>query len=322
MLKIEQLYKKYPGERLGAVVDVSFQLGKGEVLAVVGRSGSGKSTLLRMISGLMKPDSGQVLFNDEPLKDPEEQLIAGHDKIKMVFQDFQVKPNMTVAENVKYKLLHFNKEYQEERTVELLNTCGLSALSAKKPHELSGGQQQRLSLARALADDPELLLMDEPFSNLDPIIKEDLFLELSEIVKKEQISLILVSHDIRDALLIAGRLAYINEGAILQIGTPEDMYKKPKTLEVAQFFGRVNQLEIDNKTHYIRAEDIHPSIASNQLKVTIENCTFMGSYYLCSAISIASQKLVFHSNEIISKNSSIKVGYNSNSLLHFSVDKA
>lgn len=321
MLQVQKLFKKYPGEHYGAVVDMSFDLSDCEVLAIVGRSGSGKSTLLRMLAGLMKPDSGSILFRGEPLKDPEEQLIAGHDKIKMVFQDFQVKPNMTVAENIKYKLLHFNKEYQEERCDELLNLCGLEELASKMPKELSGGQQQRLSLARALADDPELLLMDEPFSNLDPIIKEDLLIELTDIVKKEGLSLVLVSHDVRDALLIADRIAYVDQGTLLQIDTPSEIYNHPKTLDIAQFFGRVNTIkDLSGQVHYVRAEHLSHEQQEHAFKVYVESCTFMGNHYLCRGKTEVEEQIVFHTSTQIAVNQWQELGFLNGYELHFTED--
>jgi len=319
MLKVRNLNKKYPGEHYGAVNDLSFELADQEVLAVVGRSGSGKSTLLRMLAGLMKPDSGSIEFNGEPLKNPEDQLIAGHEKIKMVFQDFQVKQNMTVAENVRYKLLHFNKEYQNERCDELLELCGLQALAQKMPHELSGGQQQRLSLARALADDPELLLMDEPFSNLDPIIKEDLLIELTEIVRKEEVSMILVSHDTRDAMLIADRIAYLEEGRLLQIDRPEVIYKRPQTLAIARFFGRVNRLRgKDGSDFFVRAEHLQPNVTENTFTARIESCAFLGNKYLCRARTVEGEEITFYHEKYLKAGIEIDLGVFTRFELHFS----
>lgn len=319
MLKVQNLHKKYAGEHFAAVADISFELADCEVLAIVGKSGSGKSTLLRMLAGLMKPDKGNIEFNGEALKNPEEQLIAGHSQIKMVFQDFQVKPNMTVAENVRYKLLHFNKAYQEERSQELLTLCGLHALANKMPHELSGGQQQRLSLARALADDPKLLLMDEPFSNLDPIIKEDLLMELTDIVKKEELSLILVSHDTKDALLIADRIAYIDNGQILQVDTPERLYNQPRNLAIAQFFGRVNVLsKSDGSPLYVRAEHIEMDGSENKLRARLVSCTFMGNCYLCRAITDKDQSVIFYATKYLHSGQEIDLGVFTCFELHFS----
>lgn len=319
MLKVQNIHKKYPGEHYGAVVDISFELREKEILAIVGRSGSGKSTLLRMIAGLMKPDSGLISFNKRPLENPEEQLIAGHEKIKMVFQDFQVKPNMTVAENIKYKLLQFNKDYQEERCLELLELCGISSLASKKPHELSGGQKQRLSLARALADEPELLLMDEPFSNLDPIIKEDLLIELTEIVRQEEISLILVSHDVRDAMLIADQIAYIENGVLIQKGSPVKIYKEPLNLAIAQFFGRINEISslVDSPCTFIRAEDIMINETHWKHLAKVDACKFLGDRYLIRS-SIQNQKdFTFYSNTHITVGSMVKIQFNESCELHF-----
>ena len=147
MLEVKNISKKYPGESLGAVNDISFTAEKGKIQSFVGRSGSGKTTMLRMLAGLMAPDSGTISYDGVSYDDPNEQLIKGHEKVKLVFQDYQLKPNMTVEENIKYQLLLFDNKFQEERTKELLDLCGLTALAHKKPNELSGGQQQRLSLA-------------------------------------------------------------------------------------------------------------------------------------------------------------------------------
>jgi iron(III) transport system ATP-binding protein len=277
MLKLDSVSKKYPGEQLGAVINASFELTKGEILSIVGKSGSGKTTLLRMIAGLIKPDKGKVLFDGVELDDPTEQLIAGHRDIKLVFQDFQLKQNMTVAENVNYQLLHYDRIFQEERTRELLHLCKLELFSHKMPHELSGGQQQRLALARALSEDPKLLLMDEPFSSLDPITKRALIKDLIEIVAHEEISLILVTHDIQDTLQLSDQIVFISEGQVLQIGQPSQLYKYPNNLEVAMFFGSLNQVK-DNC--YLRSEDLYLSEAdTSEITATITHSNFNGQRY-------------------------------------------
>ena len=319
MLEVRDVSKSYTGE-YGAVDSVSFELGQGEVLSIVGKSGSGKSTLLQIVAGLMKPDQGEVIFNNERLKDPAEQLISGHNKIKMVFQDFQVKPNMTVYENVKYKLLHFNEAYQKERTTELLSICGLVEYCDKKPHELSGGQQQRLSLARALADDPQLLLMDEPFSNLDPIIKEDLFLEILKIIKNQSISVILVSHDTRDALLFSDKIAFIEEGNIKQIADPEMIYNQPLDLHIAQFFGRVNIIRnAFDQIKYVRSEMVRIGEEENDISIKVESSRFMGNVYLNAGIHENGDKITYYSKSIQKRGEKIIVGFQYNDELQFSL---
>ncbi len=302
MLEVKNISKTYPGEALGAVKDVSLNVGANEVLALVGKSGSGKSTLLQIVAGLMKPDSGEVVFQGERLKDPEEQLIAGHEAIKMVFQDFQVKPNMTVEENIKYKLLQFDKIYQSNRTSELLEICHLMAFRNRKPSELSGGQKQRLSIARALADDPALLLMDEPFSNLDPLTKEALLMELIDIVNHEQLSLIFVTHDTKDAMLIADKVAFVSSGKVIQNDTIKNIYEKPENLEIAQFFGRINDVSaatgVDNS--YVRAEYTSYKKSEDGIKVNVIRSIYLGNMYLNLTLGDSDRQYFFYSTRDLS----------------------
>lgn len=248
ILSVHTVSKAYPGEKLGAVNNVSFEMQAGEVLSFVGESGSGKSTLLHMLAGLLKPDVGEIVFQGIPLENPEEQLIAGNSGIKMVFQDFDLMPSMTVAENLRYPLLVYDKEYTKERVQELLELCNIEDLAARLPNELSGGQQQRVALARALADEPELLLMDEPFSQLDPINKSQLLREVLRIIKAAGVGLVFVTHDTRDALMISDRIAFLKAGVLEQEGSPIELYRNPGNLEIARFFGDINvfyEKEID-----------------------------------------------------------------------------
>ncbi len=280
MLEVKNISRKFPGEALGAVNKASFDLKKGEVFSIVGKSGSGKTTLLRMVAGLMKPDEGEIWFMDEKLKDPEEQLIAGNQFIKLVFQDFQLKPNMTVAENIKYQLLHYSDDYQAERTQELLSLCKLETFANKKPNELSGGQKQRLALARALSEDPKLLLMDEPFSSLDPMTKRALIFDLIDIIRQEDISLILVTHDTQDALQLSDKIGFIQDGSIIQIGRPEELYNEPLGIEIAQFFGPMNQIGPDAQ-EFVRAEHLELyGDEANSLVIEVLSSRFNGTEFI------------------------------------------
>lgn len=322
MLKAKNISKTYPGEDYGAVIDVSLNLAENEILALVGMSGSGKSTMLQIIAGLMKPDQGSIQFKDEHLVNPEEQLIAGHPKIKIVFQDFQLKPNMTVEENVRYKLLQFDKVYQTERTEELLSLCNLSEFASRKPKELSGGQKQRLSIARALADDPELLLMDEPFSNLDPITKQNLLIELVDIVKSEGLGLIFVTHDTRDAMLIADRVAFLSEGELIQNDTTRQTYNHPINLDIAQFFGRVNDVsEVTNEPNaYVRAEWLRLGDGFDfQFEVCIQKLIFLGDQYLLETIDEKTKEhyILFSREDMAAHQGKVLVGFNASEVLKF-----
>lgn len=318
VLSVKNISKKFPGESLGAVNNLSLQMVEGEKVALVGKSGSGKTTALRMIAGLIKPDEGEIAFEGVPLKDPDEQLIAGHDKIKMVFQDLKVKPNMTVFENVKYNLLHYDKAYQYARTEELLSLCKIEALRDKKPSELSGGQKQRLALARTLAEEPKLLLMDEPFSSLDPSTKQEILFDLLEIIEEEQIGLLLVTHDASDALMVADKIGFLEDGDLVQFDTPKGVYNLPKSLEIAQFFGKVNIFNKDvfvEKT-YVRAESVYVNSEKyNSVKASVIRRFYLGNVYLYEAVDVNSTNYSFYNSDFFDLEAQVSLGYSSDSIL-------
>ncbi|MFT6827089.1 MAG: ABC-type Fe3+/spermidine/putrescine transport system ATPase subunit [Roseivirga sp.] len=239
-LELKDISKTYGKNEKPALKGLAFSMKEGEIISFVGASGSGKSTLLKLIGGLISQDQGTIYFKGKALARPEDKLIAGEEGVKMLFQDLKLMPNHTVSENIKYPLLKYNVEYQIERTTELLTICGLIEYKDRLPKELSGGQQQRLALAKTLAEDPELLLMDEPFSNLDPLVKKRLIKEVIEIVKSQGLSLILVTHDTEDALMISDRIGFIDQGKLLQLDSPKNIYNQPNQVIVAEFFGNVN----------------------------------------------------------------------------------
>lgn len=315
LLSVHKVSKAYPGESLGAVNEVSFTMEPGEILSFVGESGSGKSTLLRMLAGLLKPDAGEITFQGTALEDPEEQLIAGNPAIKMVFQDFDLMPNMTVSENLKYPLLTYNKDYVKDRVAELLELCGIQELANKLPRELSGGQQQRVALARALADEPELLLMDEPFSQLDPVNTAQLLREVLRILKAAEVGLVFVTHDTRDALMISDRIGFLKDGSLVQVGSPEALYRQPENEDIARFFGPVNLFTIkEMKTHLpdlfhlmpkkeavvigVRAEDVRDSQPEDKLalRVRTEEIFFLGDHFSVEGRLPWGMRFVFQTN--------------------------
>lgn len=321
MLEVVDIAKTYPGADLGAVSYVSFKVRDNEVLALVGKSGSGKSTVLQIVAGLMRPDSGHVMFGGEVLENPEEQLIAGHKDIKMVFQDFQLKPNMTVSENVRYMLLQFDKDFQRDRTLELLDLCGIAELGNRKPSELSGGQRQRLSIACALAEEPKLLLMDEPFSNLDPITKQGLLIELVDIIKSEELSLIFVTHDTRDAMLVADKIAFLSGGELTQNDTVINIYQKPLTIEVAGFFGRINDVSevTSSQNTYVRAEKMLVTNDTLGLRVKLIKSIFQGQNYLheCQSEKSGKHFFLYSSDKLTDQKNGIHLQFSPQDVLRF-----
>lgn len=243
MLELKNLYKKYQRKDTWAVNDVNLHVSRGELLALVGESGSGKTTLLRLIAGFEIPEqgfiaiSGKTVFGEGVYVQPEKRRIG------MVFQDYALFPHLSVKDNILFGLKGAAKKQKNIRLQELLKLVGLETQTHKYPHELSGGQQQRVALARALAPGPDILLLDEPFSNLDEVLKEQMRREMRRIIKESGITAVFVTHDTRDALTTADRIVILKEGIIHQAGSPEELYEQPANPYVASFFGQVNFLE-------------------------------------------------------------------------------
>ena len=224
-----------------AVDRVDLKVERGELLAVVGPSGCGKTTLIRLIAGLEAPDSGRVIIEgrDATALPPERRNVS------IVFQNYALFPHMTVAENVAYGLLMRGvpRREREQAVKEALQLVGLSDFERRRPDELSAGQQQRVALARALAPRPHTLLLDEPLSALDADLRERLRLEIRRIQRELRITTILVTHDQEEALGIADRVAVMNEGTLVQVGDPWQVYDAPASVFVARFIGKGNFIE-------------------------------------------------------------------------------
>lgn len=242
-LKIENISKIFEKER--GVKNISFQLEKGELVSFLGPSGCGKTTLLNIIGGFVKNDSGSIYLEDKDITEypPEKREIV------TVFQNYALFSHMNVVENVKYGLKYrgYNKEEQIKLAKEYLKIVGLEGYEKNSVGELSGGQQQRVALARALVLQPKILLLDEPFSNLDAKLKIAMREEIKELQKRLGISMIFVTHDQEEALSISDRIVVMSNGEIVQIGKPEEIYYSPKNRYVAEFIGKINFLEIGNK---------------------------------------------------------------------------
>lgn len=242
-LKIENISKIFEKER--GIKNISFQLEKGELVSFLGPSGCGKTTLLNIIGGFVKNDSGSIYLEDKDITEypPEKREIV------TVFQNYALFPHMNVIDNVKYGLKYrgYNKEEQIKLAKEYLKIVGLEGYEKNSVGELSGGQQQRVALARALVLQPKILLLDEPFSNLDAKLKIAMREEIKELQKRLGISMIFVTHDQEEALSISDRIVVMSNGEIVQIGKPEEIYYSPKNRYVAEFIGKINFLEIGNK---------------------------------------------------------------------------
>ncbi|MDI3386866.1 glycine betaine/L-proline ABC transporter ATP-binding protein [Streptomyces sp. B-S-A8] len=231
-----------------AVIDASFTVEPGQIFVVMGLSGSGKSTLLRMLNGLLEPTAGRVLFDGEDIThlSPRKLREVRSKKISMVFQHFALFPHRSVLENAAYGLevQGVSRSEREERATESLRLCGLEGWEKSWPDELSGGMQQRVGLARALATDADLLLMDESFSALDPLIRRDMQDQLLELQKTLKKTIVFITHDLNEAMRLGDQIAVMRDGRIVQTGSSEDILVRPASDYVASFIQDVDRSRV------------------------------------------------------------------------------
>ena len=240
-LEVRNLVKSFG--KVTAVDDVSFKVEQGEVVTLLGPSGCGKTTTLRIVAGFEKPNSGEVEIAGRVVVSTNKGIHVAPEKrdIGMVFQSYAIWPHMTVAENVAFPLRvrHFNRQEIKRRVEETLELVGLGGFSDRSAILLSGGQQQRVSLARALVYSPSILLLDEPLSNLDAKLREQMRIELKRLQQRISVTVLFVTHDQIEAMSLSTRLALMNQGRIEQIGTPQEVYENPQTPFAEDFLGRI-----------------------------------------------------------------------------------
>ncbi|MFQ3621344.1 MAG: ABC transporter ATP-binding protein [Spirochaetales bacterium] len=238
-IKIENLYKNF-GHTV-AVDHINLEIRQGEIITLLGPSGCGKTTTLRCIAGLEKPEGGDIIIDGKPMFSqgfvPPSQRGIG-----MVFQNYAIWPHLRVFDNVAYglKLQKLPRSVIQEKVQEALSAVGLSGMEKRYPGQLSGGQQQRVALARALVRHPKVLLLDEPLSNLDAKLRERMRFEIKSLVRRMHITAVYVTHDQAEAMVISDRIAVMEAGKVVQLGGPEDIYKKPANRFVADFIGTTN----------------------------------------------------------------------------------
>ena len=232
VIQSEGLEKSFHGKR--AVAGLDLHVEQGLVCALLGPSGCGKTTTLRLIAGFERPDAGRVLVGDKLVAGDGTFLAPERRRIGMVFQDYALFPHLSVEGNVAYAL---GRSPDRTRVAEVLSLVGLERLAERHPHELSGGEQQRVALARALAPTPEVILLDEPFSNLDAALRTRVRREMRDILVGAGVTALFVTHDQEEALSLADRVAVMRDGRIEQEGTPEEVYGRPRTRWVADFLG-------------------------------------------------------------------------------------
>jgi len=242
VVELRGLVKRYPRTDHVAVDALDLDVDRGEILCLLGPSGCGKTTLLRLIAGFEMPDAGQVRIAGVTVADRDTWVEPERRRIGFVFQDYALFPHLTVRQNVAFGLRDGSKEARLAQADTVLDLVGLTIFAGRYPHQLSGGQQQRVALARALAPAPAVILLDEPFSNLDAALRGSTRDEVRQILKRTGTTAVLVTHDQEEAMTFADRIAVMRSGHLEQVGSPEGVYGRPDTAFVASFLGRTNLL--------------------------------------------------------------------------------
>jgi ABC-type sugar transport system ATPase subunit len=246
IITVKNLTKQYQETQLSGIRNINFSIKKGDIVAIIGESGSGKSTLLKCIYGLLKANEGEVFLNGKRVKGPDEQLIPGHAEMKMVTQDFSLNIYAKVYDNIASMLSNTDIAAKKAKTLEMMERLRITPLKDKKVIDLSGGEQQRVAIAKALISDTKVLLLDEPFSQVDALLKNQLRADIKRLAKETGLTIILVSHDPTDGLFLADQLLILKQGELLQNDSPEHTYSNPSSIYTAQILGNavvLNQQE-------------------------------------------------------------------------------
>ena len=309
-LSIENLIKFYSKDD-PLIKDLNFSVNKGEFVSFIGESGSGKTTFLKCLAGLEKINSGKITLNNKILNDKDIFIKPHLRKIGFIFQDYPLFPHLSVLENLKINL----DEQYEKNIKYYVELTGLDNLLNRYPHELSGGEQQRVCITRALIREPDLLLMDEPFSNLDVSIKSKIQSEVYKILKSTDTTTILVTHDIKDTFDISDRILVFKAGIVQQYDKPEEMYCNPVNCYCAKILGDLNRIHIDGKELYIRPEKIK-IVDKSKHKIKVEKTSFIGKEYKIKG-TLNKDEIYFYNSVPIKDTNNLFIDFNKSDLLEF-----
>lgn len=301
MLQVNNIVFSY--NKTIAINNVSFSLSKASFICIIGESGCGKSTLLKLIYGLHDLEEGQIFWDKIEVFGPKFNLIPGMDFMKYLAQDFDLMPYITVAENVGKYLSNIYPEIKKARINELLEVVEMTQYASVKAKNLSGGQMQRVAIARVLALEPEVLLLDEPFSHIDNFRKNSLRRKLFSYLKEKEITTLIATHDSTDVLSFADEVLVMKRGEIIEKGTPNSIYNNPNSKYTASLFGDVNEITINDKNKFVYPNQLRVVQKSN-LKVKIQNSYYRGSHYLIESKS-ENSTIFFNSNYKIEPNTII-----------------
>ena len=310
-VQVKDVIKNF--DQVRAVDGVSLEIEQGQFFSLLGPSGCGKTTLLRLIAGFEVPNSGDILIDSKSMDGVDPNLRPTN----MVFQNYAIFPHLNVEQNVAYGLRKKKLTNSERASMinQALDLVGLSGLNERSSNALSGGQKQRVALARALILKPKVLLLDEPFSNLDSNIKTKIREETSRIIKESGITTIFVTHDIADTFNISDRILIFKAGVLQQFDEPVKMYCNPVNCYCAKVLGDLNQININNKTYYIRPENIYITKESSY-KAKVLKSQFVGKEYKIAA-TVNDYSWHFFHNQPLKNDSDIYLDFNKKDLLEF-----
>jgi len=301
LLEVKNLYFNYQTDK-PLFQNLNLNVDEGQIIALVGESGCGKSTLLSLIYGLIDWQSGEILFEGQKLFGPKGNLVPGESQMKFVAQNYDLMPYGTVYDNVGKFISNINLKEKREKVEELLDIVGLTEFAKVIPKNLSGGQQQRVAIARALAVLPKMLLLDEPFSNLDFSRKFELREKLFNYVKENNLSLMISTHDLEEVLPWADKIVVLQEGRLIQNDSPKETYEKPYNDYVAKLLGEVNifteveQADLNlTKNHYFPHQI---KIVDNGVEATVSDSRFAGSHYR-NKLLINDKSIILYSDQFL-----------------------
>ena len=307
---VKNLNKSYDPKK-PVLKNLSFSMSKGEILSFVGESGSGKTTFLRSVSGLEKVDKGLISLNGTVLNSENIFVKPQRRNIAHVFQDFPLFPHLTVLNN-----LNFNLDSAHKKNIDdLIDVTGLKTLLNRYPHQLSGGERQRVCIARAIIREPELLLLDEPFSNLDKKIKKSIIDHVEFILQQKKITTILVTHNINNILNISDKILVFKGGVLQQCDSPVNMYCNPSNCYCAELLGDLNEINFQGKKHYIRPENVKIVDKSNY-EINIIKSLYQGKDYMIKATHNGNE-FHFYSNDFYEAETTLYFDFDSKNLIFF-----